>query len=554
MLDLDATALARIQFALNMSFHILFPAVSIGLAWLLLFFRIQHTRGRGQAWEYAYYFWVKVFALTFALGVVSGVTMSFQFGTNWPGFIERAGNITGPLLGYEVLTAFFIEATFLGIMLFGKDRVSNGLHLTAAALVAVGTTMSAFWILSLNSWMQTPQGHEIVDGKFYAVDWLAIIFNPSFPYRFAHMLVASLLTTAFLVAGTCASRMLRNVHGPGTELVLRTGVLLAAVLAPLQIVLGDLHGLNTLEHQPAKIAAIEGIWETQAGAPLTLFGIPDEEAGRTRFALDVPRGASLILTHSGDGVLRGLEEFAQHPPVLPVFVSFRVMVGVGVAMLVVGWWCAGLRAARPRAAAARAARAGTADVRRLGRRARGLVRDGDRPPAVDRLRRACRRRRRRRSPGRRHARHVARVRGAVRVAARGLCHDAAALVGEACGVAANARRRARARGPRLMSRVRAAARLHGHHGPVAAALRDSRRLRFRYRHAAAVRERRRERRHDRGHRPVLGRQRDLARARRRHAADRLSGRARSRAVVVVLARDHYAHRARSCAACRSTFA
>lgn len=340
MLDLDATELARIQFALNMSFHILFPAVSIGLAWALLFFRIQYTRGRSEAWEYAYYFWVKVFALTFALGVVSGVTMSFQFGTNWPGFIERAGNITGPLLGYEVLTAFFIEATFLGIMLFGKDRVSNGLHLTAAALVAVGTTMSAFWILSLNSWMQTPQGHEIVDGKFYAVDWLAIIFNPSFPYRFAHMLVASLLTTAFLLAGTCASRMLRNVHGPGTELVLRTGVLLAAVLAPLQIFLGDLHGLNTLEHQPAKIAAVEGIWETQAGAPLTLFGIPDEEAGRTLFALEVPRAASLILTHRADGVIQGLDEFAQHPPVLPVFVSFRVMVGVGVAMLFVSWWCA----------------------------------------------------------------------------------------------------------------------------------------------------------------------------------------------------------------------
>ena len=340
MLELDGTELARMQFALNMSFHILFPAVSIGLAWALLFFRIQYTRGRSEAWEFAYYFWVKVFALTFALGVVSGVTMSFQFGTNWPGFIERAGNITGPLLGYEVLTAFFIEATFLGIMLFGKDRVSNGVHLTAAALVAVGTTMSAFWILSLNSWMQTPQGHEIVDGKFYAVDWLAIIFNPSFPFRFAHMLVASLLTTAFLLAGTSASRILRNVHGPGTERVLRTGVLLAAVLAPLQILLGDLHGLNTLAHQPAKIAAIEGIWETQAGAPLTIFGIPDEDAGRTRFAVEIPRAASLILTHSGDGLLQGLEDFSEHPPVLPVFVSFRVMVAVGVAMLTVAWWCA----------------------------------------------------------------------------------------------------------------------------------------------------------------------------------------------------------------------
>ena len=340
MLELDATELARMQFALNMSFHILFPAVSIGLAWLLLFFRIQYTRGRGEAWEYAYYFWVKVFALTFALGVVSGVTMSFQFGTNWPGFIERAGNITGPLLGYEVLTAFFIEATFLGVMLFGKSRVSNGVHLLAATMVAVGTTVSAFWILSLNSWMQTPQGHEIVAGEFYAVDWFAIIFNPSFPYRFSHMLTASLLTTAFLVAGTSASRTLRNVHGPGTQRVLRTGVLLAAALTPLQVLLGDLHGLNTLEQQPAKIAAIEGIWQTQAGAPLTLLGIPDEEEGRTRFAVEIPRAASLILTHSGDGVLQGLEEFPEHPPVLPVFLSFRVMVGIGVAMLVVSWWCA----------------------------------------------------------------------------------------------------------------------------------------------------------------------------------------------------------------------
>ena len=341
MLELDATELARIQFALNMSFHILFPAVSIGLAWALLFFRVQYTRGRSEAWEYAYFFWVKVFALTFALGVVSGVTMSFQFGTNWPGFVERAGSITGPLLGYEVLTAFFIEATFLSVMLFGKNRVSNRVHLLSAALVAVGTTLSAFWILSLNSWMQTPQGHEIVDGKFYPVDWLVIIFNPSFPYRLAHMLVASLLTTAFLLAGTSASRMLRNVHGPGTQRVLRTGVLLAAVLTPVQILLGDLHGLNTLEHQPAKIAAIEGLWRTQAGAPLTLLGIPDEQEGRTRFAVEIPRAASLILTHSADGVVQGLEEFSKHPPVAPVFWSFRVMVGIGVAMLVVSWWCAG---------------------------------------------------------------------------------------------------------------------------------------------------------------------------------------------------------------------
>jgi len=298
---MDAFALARIQFALNISFHILFPAITIGLAWLLLYFRLRFTRSGNEAWEYAYYFWVKVFALTFAIGVVSGVTMSFQFGTNWPGFMQQAGNITGPLLGFEVLTAFFIEATFLAIMLFGKDRVSNAVHLTSAALVAFGTTASAFWILSLNSWMQTPQGHEIVDGVFYAADWWAIVFNPSFPYRFAHMLVASLLTCAFLVAGVSASRMIRKVDGPATAQVMRTGVYLAAVLAPLQVFIGDLHGLNTLEHQPAKIAAIEAVWETESAVPFTLFGWPDEEAGRTRFAVEIPYAASLILTHRADG-------------------------------------------------------------------------------------------------------------------------------------------------------------------------------------------------------------------------------------------------------------
>jgi cytochrome d ubiquinol oxidase subunit I len=337
----DAIVLARIQFALNISFHILFPAITIGLAWLLLYFRARFTLGRNEAWEYAYYFWVKVFALTFALGVVSGVTMSFQFGTNWPGFIERAGNISGPLLGYEVLTAFFIEATFLAIMLFGKDRVSNRTHLASAALVALGTTLSAFWILSLNSWMQTPQGHEVVDGKFFAIDWLAVIFNPSFPYRFAHMVNASLLTSAFLIAGVSAGRMIRRVDGPATALVLRTGVLLAAVLAPLQVLLGDLHGLNTLEHQPAKIAAIEAVWETQAGAPFTILGWPDEDARTTRFAFEIPLGSSLILTHEPDGVVQGLDAFPDaHPPVAPVFFAFRIMVGIGLLMIAVSWTAA----------------------------------------------------------------------------------------------------------------------------------------------------------------------------------------------------------------------
>jgi cytochrome d ubiquinol oxidase subunit I len=348
-MELDATELARLQFALNISFHILFPAITIGLAWILLYFRVRYTLTRNEAWEYAYFFWVKIFALTFALGVVSGVTMSFQFGTNWPGFIARAGNVTGPLLGYEVLTAFFIEATFLAIMLFGKDRVSNRMHLTSSALVAFGTTLSAFWILSLNSWMQTPQGHEIVDGKFEIVSWLEIIFNPSFPYRFAHMVNASLLTCAFLIAGLSAGRMIRKVDGPATLLVLKTGVTLAAVLAPLQVLIGDLHGLNTLEHQPAKIAAIEGVWETRRGAPFTIIGFPDEVQRTTHLAIEIPNGASLILTHSPQGEVVGLDAFeGAHPPVAIVFWSFRVMLGIGLAMIAVSWWAAwSLRRAPP---------------------------------------------------------------------------------------------------------------------------------------------------------------------------------------------------------------
>ena len=342
-MELDPFILSRIQFALNISFHILFPAVSIGLAWVLLYFRLRFTLSRDDAWEYAYYFWVKVFALTFALGVVSGITMSFQFGTNWPGFTEVTGNISGPLLGYEVLTAFFLEASFLGIMLFGKSKVSNRTHFIATSLVAIGTTLSAFWILSLNSWMQTPVGFIFESGKFYADDWLSIIFNPSFPFRFAHMVNASLLTSAFLIAGISAWSIRNGVDGLSTRRVLKTGVLMAAVLAPLQIVIGDFHGLNTFEHQPAKVAAIEGVWETQKGAPLTLFGLPNENLRRNHLAVKVPKLASLILTHQWNGEVRGLNDFKdRHPPVAAVFWSFRVMVGMGVLMVIVAWWAAWL--------------------------------------------------------------------------------------------------------------------------------------------------------------------------------------------------------------------
>jgi cytochrome d ubiquinol oxidase subunit I len=335
---MDALLLSRIQFAANISFHILFPTITIAMGWFLLYFRIRHIKTRDPAWEEAYYFWTKVFALSFALGVVSGIVMSFQFGTNWPGFMESAGNIAGPLLGYEVLTAFFLEASFLGIMLFGRGRVSERVHLAATFLVAFGTTMSAFWILSLNSWMQTPAGFEIVDGKFIPVDWFAVVFNPSFPYRLAHKLLASALTASFLIAGLCAWQLIKGSATGGTHKALRTAIIAASVAMPLQFLAGDMHGLNTLEHQPAKIAALEGIWHTEKSAPLTLFGIPDEAAGTTHYAVKIPKMASLILAHDMDAELKGLNEFPNaHPPVAPIFWAFRVMVGVGTLMLVVAW-------------------------------------------------------------------------------------------------------------------------------------------------------------------------------------------------------------------------
>jgi cytochrome d ubiquinol oxidase subunit I len=341
----DTLLLSRIQFGANISFHILFPSITIALCWFLVYFRMRRNGAKGtpaaQGWEEAYYLWTKIFALSFAVGVVSGITMSFQFGTNWPGFMERAGNIAGPLLGYEVLTAFFLEATFLGIMLFGRERVSDRVHLVATLMVAAGTTLSAFWILSLNSWMQTPTGYEIIDGRFHATSWLDVIFNPSFPYRLVHKLLASTLTASFLIAGLSAWQLLRRTANGGTQNALRAAVVAAAVAIPLQIVAGDQHGLNTLEHQPAKVAAIEAIWQTEKSAPLTLFGWPDEKAGRTDFAIQVPKLASLILAHDANAELKGLNEFPNaHPPVAAVFWSFRVMVGMGLLMLAVSWWCA----------------------------------------------------------------------------------------------------------------------------------------------------------------------------------------------------------------------
>jgi cytochrome bd ubiquinol oxidase subunit I len=335
---MDPLMLSRIQFAANISFHILFPTITISLGWVLLFFKWRYNRTGDAAWMRAYFTWVKVFALSFALGVVTGITMSFQFGTNWPGYMGTVGNIAGPLLAYEVLTAFFLEAVFLGIMLFGFSRVSNRVHTLATFLVAFGTTLSAFWILALNSWMQTPTGFEMRDGVAHAVDWWAIIFNPSFPLRLIHMLLASSLTVAFLIAGFSALRFLAGDRSDSMWKVLRTGVFLGAALIPVQIFVGDQHGLNTLEYQPQKVAAMEANWESRPNVPLVLFAIPDEKARENRFELTIPNGASLILRHSADGVVPGLNDFiGNHPPVFAVFWSFRVMVGTGLLMLAVSW-------------------------------------------------------------------------------------------------------------------------------------------------------------------------------------------------------------------------
>ena len=336
---LDTLMLSRIQFAANISFHILFPTITIALGWFLVFFKVRFEQTGDAVWMRAYRFWVKIFALTFALGVVSGITMSFQFGTNWPGFMEKVGNIAGPLLGYEVLTAFFLEATFLGIMLFGINKVPVRVHTIACFVVAIGTTLSAFWILSLNSWMQTPVGFEMRDGIAYPTDWWAIIFNPSFPYRFTHKLIASGITASFLIAGISSYRLLRGDDKKAPKLTLKVALIVAAVLAPLQAYVGDLHGLNTFEHQPQKVAAMEGVWETTQGAPLLLFAIPDEEQRTNHFELAVPNLASLILTHQLNGEIKGLNEFkGEHPPVKPVFFSFRVMVGLGLLMIAVAWF------------------------------------------------------------------------------------------------------------------------------------------------------------------------------------------------------------------------
>jgi cytochrome d ubiquinol oxidase subunit I len=339
MADLfDPVLLARVQFAFTVSFHIVFPAFTIGLAsYLAVLEALWLWRGQ-EVYLRLYKYWSKIFALTFGMGVVSGIVMSYQFGTNWGPFADATGPVLGPLLGYEVLTAFFLEAGFLGVMLFGMNRVGRRLHFFATVMVALGTLFSAFWILSANSWMHTPAGYDIVNGQYVPVDWWAVIFNPSFPYRFVHMVLAAYLTTAFVVGAVGAVHLLRSSYNEAARVMFSMAMWMAALVAPLQLVAGDLHGLNTLEHQPAKIAAMEGHWETERGAPLLLFGLPDMEAEETRYALGVPHLGSLILTHEWNGELRGLKDWApaDRPYAPLVFWTFRLMVALGVAMIAVG--------------------------------------------------------------------------------------------------------------------------------------------------------------------------------------------------------------------------
>lgn len=347
MFGLSAFDLARIQFAFTVSFHIIFPAITIGLASFLAVLEGLWLKTRNKDYLALFHFWSKIFAVNFAMGVVSGLVMAYQFGTNWSFFSDFAGSITGPLLTYEVLTAFFLEAGFLGVMLFGWNKVGEKLHFFATCMVALGTLMSTFWILASNSWMQTPQGFEIVNNQVVAVDWLAVIFNPSFPYRLAHMGVAAFLASAFFIAASASWHLLKGNKTSAMKKMLSMSIWIILILAPIQALIGDMHGLNTLKHQPAKIAAIEGHWQNNPGeaTPLILFGIPDMDEEKTKYALQIPYLGSLILTHSLDKQVPALKEFPKddRPNSLIVFWSFRIMVGLGMLMILVGVWGTWLR-------------------------------------------------------------------------------------------------------------------------------------------------------------------------------------------------------------------
>ncbi|MBU0779144.1 MAG: cytochrome d ubiquinol oxidase subunit I [Loktanella salsilacus] len=338
----DAEILARFQFAFTISFHIIFPAFSIGLASFLAVLNAAWLYTGDNAYRIVFDYWKKIFAVAFGMGVVSGIVMSYQFGTNWSEYADKTGPVLGPLMAYEVLSAFFLEAGFLGIMLFGREKVGNGLHMFATAMVAGGTLMSATWILSVNSWMQTPAGYSMNDvGQFVPEDWWAIIFNPSFPYRLVHMVLAAYLTTAFVVAGVAGWHLLKDRENKATRKMFSMAMWMALIVTPLQIGAGDAHGINTLEHQPTKIMAMEGHFDSHPdGAPLILFGIPNQEEKRVDYAIEIPKLSSLILKHDLNAPLNGLDTVPDEdePPVAIVFFSFRVMVGIGFAMLGIGLW------------------------------------------------------------------------------------------------------------------------------------------------------------------------------------------------------------------------
>jgi cytochrome bd ubiquinol oxidase subunit I len=338
-MELDPVLLARLQFAFTIIYHIIFPAFTIGLSAYIATLCVIWMRTGKEHYRTLAQFWTKIFAVSFAMGVTSGIVLSYQFGTNWSRFSAVLGNVIGPMIGYEVIVAFFLEATFLGVMLFGWNRVPPWLHTLSAIAVATGTLMSAFWILSANSWMQTPAGSEMRDGIAYPLDWLDIVFNPSFPYRLAHMVTAAYLTTSFVVLAVGARYIIAGTHLEHGQTMLRMAVGFAAIVAPLQLFIGDQHGLNTLKHQPTKIAAIEAHWDGSTPGELVLFAWPDEKAEMNRFAITIPHGASIMLTHSWDGLFPGLKSFPpqDRPPVLPPFFAFRAMVGIGLLMIATGW-------------------------------------------------------------------------------------------------------------------------------------------------------------------------------------------------------------------------
>jgi len=336
-MDFDPVLLARLQFAFTVTFHIIFPSFTIGLSAWLATLGVMWLRTGDERYQLLMRFWVKIFSVSFAMGVVSGIVLSYQFGTNWSRFSTTVGNVVAPLIGYEVLTAFFLEATFLGVLLFGFNRVPHWLYVLSAAIIAIGTAISAFWILAANSWMHTPAGHEMRAGVAYPLDWLAVIFNPSFPYRFAHMLNAAYLTTGFVVLAVGARYLLAGRHPEQGRTMLRMSVGLLVVLAPLQLFIGDQHGLNTLEHQPIKVAAIEAHWNGSKPGDFHIFAWPDEQTETNRFAISIPHGSSLILTHEWDGLFPGLTSVpaSERPPVKIVFFAFRVMLAIGFFMIAV---------------------------------------------------------------------------------------------------------------------------------------------------------------------------------------------------------------------------